>query len=83
MEFVVVRCNDAADLPVWIDDRQSGRTETALEVERGTHTFALCACATGEHAAGCGASDYRPMSREETVRNTSFLDPLEVTFERV
>ncbi len=83
MEYVVVLCDDEADLPVWIDDRRSGRTGQALKVERGTHTLALCPCATAEHTAGCEASDYRPVSQDREVENTNFIRPLEVTFERI
>jgi hypothetical protein len=83
MEHVVVRCSDEADLQVWLDDRESGRTNRDLELERGTHTFALCSCGTGEHEADCEVVDYRPVRQTLRVRNTTFIDPLEVTFERV
>jgi len=52
-------------------------------MERGTHTFALCSCGTGEHEADCEVVDYRPVRQTLRVRNTTFIKPLEVTFERV
>lgn len=80
MEYVVVRCSDGAEQPVYIDDQQSGRTGEVLGVERGTHTFALCACADAEHGAECGVPSYRPVSFTTKVERTQFIRPLEVTF---
>lgn len=82
MEHVVVRCSDQADLPVWVDERQTGRTNQDIPVERGTHTFALCPCAAGEHVADCVVTAYRPVSQEKKVRDTTLIRPLEVSFER-
>lgn len=83
MEFVVVRCSDGADLPVYVDAVESGRTEEVLEVQRGTHSFALCPCPEAAHDGPCGAEGHRPVSRKVQVARTVAIDPLEVCFERV
>ena len=82
MEFVVVKCSDGADLPVYVDAVESGRTDEVLEVQRGTHSFALCSCSDGAHLGTCGAQDYRPASQKLKVARTVAIDPLEVLFAR-
>ncbi|MFP3942060.1 MAG: hypothetical protein ACLF0P_17335 [Thermoanaerobaculia bacterium] len=83
MEFVVVKCSDDADLPVYVDSVESGRTGEVLEVQRGTHSFALCPCSVSEHDGDCGAEGYRPVTQTLPVSRTVAIDPLEVRFEKV
>lgn len=82
MEFVVVRCSDGADLPVWVDSVQGGRTEEVLDVQAGNHLFALCECAGGQHQGSCTAAGYRPVRQQLVVQETFAADPLEVRFEK-
>ncbi len=83
MEFVVVKCSDDADLPVYVDSVESGRTGEVLEVQRGTHSFTLCPCSETGHRGACGAEGYSPVSWKLPVSRTVAIDPLEVRFERV
>ncbi len=80
MEYVLVRTSDEVDRPVWIDDQQSGRTEVVLEVEKGTHTFALCACPEDGHEAECPVTDCQPTRKTVEVFGTFRIRPLEVDF---
>ncbi len=80
MEYVLVRTDDGADRPVWIDDRPSGRTNLVLEVQRGTHTFALCACPEEDHDPDCPAAGCRPVQQTLDVSGTFRIRPLEVDF---
>jgi hypothetical protein len=85
MEFVIVRCSDHGSCDVFIDGQRSGSTEEVLEVDAGTHAFALCTCPGEEEhgAAGCAAAHYRPISQQLQVTNTFRVFPLEVRFESV
>lgn len=82
MEFVVVRCSDDADLAVYVDSEESGRTSQVLEVQRGTHSFALCPCSQADHQGACEAAGYRPITRKVQVARTVAIDPLEILFEK-
>ncbi len=80
MEYVLIRTSDGTDRPVWVDDRQSGRTKVVLEVQKGTHTFALCACPGDDHDPGCPAAGYTPARQTLAVSGTFRIRPLEVDF---
>lgn len=82
MEYVLIQTSDRADLPVWIDDRQSGRTAVVLEVQKGTHTFALCSCPGDDHEASCAAASYSPTRQTLDVSGTFRIRPQEVDFAR-
>lgn len=82
MEFVVVRCSDGAERSVYVDAVQSGRTGQVLEVQKGTHSFALCQCGDDEHVKYCRAARYLPIQQRVQVKDTLSIDPLEVRFER-
>lgn len=83
MEFVVVRCSDGAARSVFVDAVKSGKTDQVLEVQKGTHSFALCGCADAGHVKYCRAARYLPVQQRVQVRDTISIDPLEVRFERV
>lgn len=69
MEYVVVKFE--ADRDVFVDGEVCGRTGEVLQVDRGTHQFKLS-----------DPQDYTPQWRRPVVKNTSFADPMEVTFEK-
>ena len=66
-EFVVVKYPE--DRQVLINGHPSGRTNQTLNVEEGTHVFALG-----------GAADFQPDSQEHFVSDTVPSQPFVVTF---
>lgn len=82
MEFVVVRCSDGGDRSVLIDGVRSGRTGQTLQVQKGSHSFALCGCDEGDHVQHCQAARYLPIRQVAQVKGTVSLRPLEVLFAR-
>jgi hypothetical protein len=56
---------------VLIDGQHSGVTNQILQVQTGTHVFALA-----------GAQNFAPASQRVAVVNTSSIIPLEVPFEK-
>lgn len=69
MEYVIVTFSEDRD--VLIDGDVGGRTGKVLQVEKGTHRFQLS-----------DPQDYRPKWRQSVVKNTTFANPMEVTFEK-
>jgi hypothetical protein len=70
MEFVIVTF--AEPRQVIIDGDVGGNTGDVLMVEKGTHRFRLS-----------DPQDYKPKARKRVVKNTTFVSPLEVRFERL
>jgi hypothetical protein len=56
---------------VYIDEQENGYTNEVLRVEAGTHVFALG-----------NVANYRPESRTITVKDTTVLEPMEITFHK-
>ena len=69
MEYVIVTF--PTDRLVYIDDERSGSTNEVLRVDAGTHTFSLGPVA-----------NYRPVSRDVTLQDTTPLEPRVVAFYR-
>ena len=69
MEYVIVTFSEARQ--VFVDGDVGGNTGEVLMVEKGTHRFQLS-----------DPQDYTPQWRQPTVKNTTFANPMEVTFER-
>jgi hypothetical protein len=67
MEYVIVIYSENRD--VLIDGDVGGATGEVLQVEKGTHRFQLS-----------DPQDYSPKWRQPVVKNTTFADPMEVTF---
>ena len=70
MEFLVVRF--PRNRRVLIDDEFNGRTDERIELEAGTYTVSL-----GPPA------NFTPESQRIVLRNTSPLEPRELTFDEV
>jgi hypothetical protein len=70
MEFVTVSFPDDRD--VFIDGTAGGGTNQTLQVEAGTHTFHLGT-----------PHDYKPARHRPVVQNTSIIQPMVVTFEKI
>lgn len=70
MEFVKVIFPEKRE--VIIDGEEGGSTGDVLLVEKGTHTFELS-----------DPRNYTPTSQEAVVKDTTFVKPMEVTFEMV
>lgn len=69
MEYVIVIFTDERE--VLIDGEVGGSTGEVLMVEKGTHRFTLS-----------DPQDYTPSFRRPVVKDTTFAEPLEVTFEK-
>jgi hypothetical protein len=65
MEYVVV--SYPTDRDVRIDGQLAGKTNKTLRVERGHHTFDL-----GD------PQDYKPISVEKSVRDTTSIKPMRI-----
>ena len=70
MEYVIVTF--PTDRLVYIDDEKSGYTNEVLRVDAGTHSFDLGPVA-----------NYRPGSRNVTVKDTTPLEPRVIAFYRL
>ena len=69
MEYV--RVTFPTDRLVYIDDEKNGYTNEVLRVDTGTHSFDLGP-----------VENYRPGSRNVTVKGTTPLEPCEIAFYR-
>ncbi len=67
MEYVIVTF--PTKRLVYIDGDQNGYTNEVLRLDAGTHVFELGTLA-----------NYKPASRQVTVKDTTALEPLEVAF---
>jgi hypothetical protein len=70
MEYVTVIF--PKERQVLIDGRHSGMTNQILQVQTGTHVFALA-----------GARNFAPAEQRVAVSRTSSIAPLEVSFEKI
>jgi hypothetical protein len=69
MEYVIVRYPTRR--LVYIDDEKNGYTNDVLRIDAGTHVFTL------------GHLDnFRPASHTATVKDTTVLEPLRLSFYR-
>jgi hypothetical protein len=69
MEHVIIKYPGSRT--VLIDGEETGKTNTILRVEEGTHTFRLD-----------GPKDFKPSFRRVKVTGTSPINPREITFAR-
>jgi hypothetical protein len=69
MEFVIITFSEKRE--VFIDGDSGGFTGEVLMVEAGTHRFKLA-----------DPQDYTPKWRQPVVQDTTFAEPMEVTFEK-
>lgn len=71
MEFLLVRFED--DRELIIDGDTQGRTNIAIELEKGTHIISLKS----------PPLDFRPQEIKIVLENTTALSPMEVRFEKI
>ena len=69
LEFVIVKFPTSRT--VYVDGNRAGFTNTIIVIETGNHVFDL-----GKPA------NYDPEEHQETVQDTSVVDPLEIEFTR-
>lgn len=69
MEYVIVAF--PTNRLVYIDGEQNGATNDVLRIDAGTHVFDLGP-----------VKNYKPGSRKVLVKDTTVLEPLEITFRR-
>lgn len=67
MEYIYVTFHEQRR--VLVDGTELGDTNKTLRVQRGTHVITLS-----------GPADYSPPSQTVTVANTSFENPMQITF---
>ena len=70
VEYVIVKFPE--ERTVLIDGDEGGITGEVLLVEKGTHRFQLD-----------DPQDFKPKWRQPVVKNTTFANPIEVSFEQV
>ena len=70
MEYVKVIFPERRE--VIIDGESGGCTGVRLMIEKGTHRFELS-----------GPKNYKPKWRQPVVKDTTFVSPMMVTFEKV
>lgn len=67
MEYVVIKCN--AQRNVLIDKQENGATNDVIRIGAGKHSFSLS-----------GDKDFSPKSVVRTIKNTSVIEPISITF---
>ena len=70
MEYVTVTFSKSRT--VLIDGEEAGLTNKTLRVEAGMHTFKLS-----------DPQDYNPKWRRRLVQDTTSIEPMEVSFEKI